>query len=88
MSAPKFYTKAGRLTRYGLACGYVESFRLGAFSARLEMPAPSAGVIRVTENDDAMRIAYNGRSLVVARRAYDAAMRCALAVAKRDGVPA
>lgn len=71
----KMKTKAGRLTRYALACGYVETFEHGEFRARLDMPSPSSGVIRVTENGDAWRIAYNGRSLVAARRAYDSARR-------------
>ena len=67
----KQQTKKGRLTRYGLACGGVETFKRGAFSVRLDMPSPSAGVVRVIENGDAWRVAYNGKSLTAARRAFD-----------------
>ena len=28
MDTPKFYTKKGELTAYGLACGYVEKNRI------------------------------------------------------------
>ncbi len=74
MSA-KFHNKKGQLTRYALACGYVATFEHGEFSGRMDMPSPSAGVIRVIENGDAWRIAYQGKSLAAARRAYAALAR-------------
>lgn len=67
----KFHTKKGKLTRYALACGYVASFEHGEFSGRMDMPSPSAGVIRVIENGDAWRIAYLGKSITAARRAFE-----------------
>lgn len=64
-------TKAGRPTRFGLACGCVESFTHGNFSARMRMPSPSSGVILVTAQDDPWRVLYNGKSLRNARHAFD-----------------
>lgn len=67
----KLLTKDGRPTRYGVACGYVETFAHGNFSARLDMPSPSAGVVRVIADGDPWRVLYNGRSLTAARKAFD-----------------
>jgi hypothetical protein len=58
-------TKRGRVTRYGLACGYVET-KIGA---RLEMISPSAGVIFV--NNGIGGLLYSGRNITEARRVYD-----------------
>jgi hypothetical protein len=58
----KFYTQREQLTRYALACGYIE--RRNGYT--LSMPAPSAGVYQVTADEGG--IVYNGRSLKEARK--------------------
>jgi hypothetical protein len=54
-------TRAGRPSRYGLACGYVDEY---AHGVRLTMPSPSAGVLRVTGPGGVL---FNGRNLTQAR---------------------
>lgn len=65
-------TKAGRLTRYALACGYVETNA----GARLSIPSPSAGVLLVTSPEGGAL--YNGRNLKHARAVFDNAHRLPL----------
>jgi hypothetical protein len=67
----KMTTAKGRLTRYALACGYIESFQNGEFNARLRIPSPSSGVIMVTAQNDDWRVLYSGRNLTKARAAFD-----------------
>jgi hypothetical protein len=67
MNAPAMKTKSGRLTRYALACGYIE--RRDGFA--LYIPSPSAGVI-VVDNGRG-RTVYQGRDLKLARVLLDKA---------------
>lgn len=64
----KLQTKTGRPTAYALACGYVETYKIGEFSGRLER-YPATSTYAVTVDDG--RLAYSGRSLKIARNVYD-----------------
>lgn len=69
----KFKTKRGRLTRYALACGYLEKAPLGAV---LSVPSPSAGLILVQSANGSEL--YRGRDLKTARGIFDNAHRLPL----------
>lgn len=59
--------KDGRLSRYGLACGYVDTYPGGVLVC---MPSPSAGVILVKDGNGQNRVPavlYSGKSLTAAR---------------------
>ena len=60
---PKFYNKDGSLTRYALACGYIEHGRCGTRLAQI----CSNGVLIVT-TDDGVTL-YDGLSVTYARQA-------------------
>lgn len=68
---PPLVNKRGALTRYGLACGYVETFPGGIC---MRMPSPSAGVVLV-QGVTGADVIYNGRSVTAARRAAFQASR-------------
>lgn len=48
MKTTAFYTKRGRLTRYGLACGYIERKRIGQVETTLWM---EHGCLHVRQHD-------------------------------------
>lgn len=75
----KLQTKTGRPTAYALACGYVETYRIGEFSGRLER-YPATSTYAVTVDDS--RLAYRGRSLTIARRVYDRGHKLAKVIAE------
>jgi hypothetical protein len=57
----------GRLSRYGLACGYVDTYPGGVLVC---MPSPSAGVVLVKDGNGQNRVPavlYSGKSLTAAR---------------------
>lgn len=64
-------TKKGRLTRYGLACGYIEKRGTDEANIRLEQIC-SSGTLRVIASGRWVRASiYCGRDLAAARKAYD-----------------
>ncbi len=69
--SPKFYTKSGRLTRYALACGYVEKKGDDEAGAVMEQLC-SNGVLRVMQRGRwGRKELYCGPSLWAARKALD-----------------
>lgn len=66
-----FYNRNGSLTRYALACGYVETFGDDERGVRLEQFS-SNGALRVIQDGRWHReVLYLGPSLGAARRAFE-----------------
>lgn len=69
---PKFYTARGRLTRYALACGYVEKAGTDEAGAVMEQFA-ATNVLRVMQRGRwGRKELYCGPCLWSARKALDA----------------
>lgn len=72
----KMRTKDNRPTAYAMACGCIETYRIGNFSGRFVRHA-SARVYCVTEDGDDARVIYNGPSIQKARQRFDASRKIA-----------
>ena len=74
-TSPKFTTKAGYLTPYALACGYLERHETMSTTTELDMPSPSTGFYRVRSWDTTeghRELTYRTfQTLNAARRFYD-----------------
>lgn len=72
---PRYYTKAGRLTRYALECGYVEQAEHNSIQTTL-WRSHGAYHVRQHEYGGRGRITWESfRSLAAARRRYDDLVR-------------
>ncbi len=78
MYDPKFYTKRGRLNRYGLACGYIEKTETKVGSCSLYM---DGSVIHVTlfNRDTNHRRQFSTHLVKEARKVYSTVRRELLA---------
>lgn len=72
---PRYYTKAGRLTHYALACGYIEQAEYNNIQTTLWY---SHGAYHVRQHDfnEHKRITWESfRTLTAARRRFDALVK-------------
>jgi len=71
MKEPKFYTKTGKLTRYSLACGYVEKTEINGQSLTLWMEYNTLHVRQHCHNHNKRIFWESFDSLTDARKFYN-----------------
>lgn len=68
---PKYYTKAGRLTSYALACGYIEQQEYGGIRTTLWADGPTYCVRQYNFNEHKLVTWEFFNTLTAARKHYD-----------------
>lgn len=73
---PQFYTKAGRLTHYSLACGYIEEFELAGVHMTLWFEGGCVYHVRAHDHVQGRRLFWESfETLTETRKCFDQAVR-------------
>lgn len=75
MKAPRFYNADGSLTRYGLACGYIESTREGNSHLTIWLEHNCYHVRLTNDNGRVFWDTFDSNQLTQARKRYNQAKR-------------